>query len=118
MESIVEPLPQGLLVARGPHPLVQLLPLNRAATNRLPWPCDQPVATTAAALLVSRLGKPGTRLAEPCVGLGWVQNNENATVARESPEIASFTRYYEHDGMLRAYANRAMFLAILFAVIA
>ena len=34
------------------------------------------------------------------------------------PEIASFTRYYEHDGMLRAYANRAMFLAILFAVIA
>jgi type IV secretory pathway TrbF-like protein len=36
---------------------------------------------------------------------------------REAPEIASFTRYYEHDGMLRAYANRAMFLAILFAVI-
>ena len=32
--------------------------------------------------------------------------------------MASFTRYYEHDGMLRAYANRAMFLAILFAVIA
>ena len=37
---------------------------------------------------------------------------------RGIPEIASFTRYYEHDGMLRAYANRAMFLAILFAVIA
>ena len=37
---------------------------------------------------------------------------------REAPEIASFTRYYEHDGMLRAYANRAMFLAVLFAVIA
>jgi hypothetical protein len=36
----------------------------------------------------------------------------------ETPEIASFTRYYEHDGMLRAYANRAMFLAILFAVVA
>lgn len=34
------------------------------------------------------------------------------------PEIASFTRYYEHDGMLRAYANRAMFLAILFGLIA
>lgn len=34
------------------------------------------------------------------------------------PAIASYTRYYEHDGMLRAYANRAMFLAILFAVIA
>ena len=37
---------------------------------------------------------------------------------RDRPEIASITRYYEHDGMLRAYANRAMFLAILFAVIA
>ena len=37
---------------------------------------------------------------------------------RDTPEVASFTRYYEHDGMLRAYANRAMFLAILFAVIA
>lgn len=37
---------------------------------------------------------------------------------RGIPEIASFTRYYEHDGMLRAYANRAMFLAILFGVIA
>jgi type IV secretory pathway TrbF-like protein len=34
------------------------------------------------------------------------------------PEVARFTRYYEHDGMLRAYANRAMFLAILFGVIA
>ncbi len=37
---------------------------------------------------------------------------------RGIPEIASYTRYYEHDGMLRAYANRAMFLAVLFAVIA
>jgi hypothetical protein len=26
-----------------------------------------------------------------------------------------YTRYYEHDGMLRAYANRAMVLALLFA---
>lgn len=34
------------------------------------------------------------------------------------PEIVSYTKYYEHDGMLRAYANRAMFLAILFGVIA
>ena len=34
------------------------------------------------------------------------------------PEFAGVTRYYEHDGMLHAYANRAMFLAILFAVIA
>ena len=43
---------------------------------------------------------------------------KNSTSHREMPEIAGFTRYYEHDGMLRAYANRAMFLAILFAVIA
>ena len=41
-----------------------------------------------------------------------------ATSRAELPEVASFTRYYEYDGMLRAYANRAMFLAILFAVIA
>lgn len=34
------------------------------------------------------------------------------------PEFSRFTKYYEHDGMLRAYANRAMFLAMLFAVIA
>jgi type IV secretory pathway TrbF-like protein len=37
---------------------------------------------------------------------------------KEIPEIARYTRYYEHDGMLRAYANRAMFLAILFGAIA
>ena len=43
---------------------------------------------------------------------------KTATSRAELPEVASFTRYYEHDGMLRAYANRAMFLAILFAVIA
>ena len=36
----------------------------------------------------------------------------------ETPEVARLTRYYEHDGMLRAYANRAMFLAILFGTIA
>jgi hypothetical protein len=35
----------------------------------------------------------------------------------DMPEIVRYTRYYEHDGMLRAYANRAMFLAILFAII-
>jgi hypothetical protein len=36
----------------------------------------------------------------------------------EMSEIARWTRYYEHDGMLRAYANRAMLLAIVFAFIA
>jgi VirB8 protein len=33
-------------------------------------------------------------------------------------EFAALTKYYEHDGMLRAYANRAMFLAVIFALIA
>jgi len=41
----------------------------------------------------------------------------DSTLTRD-PEIAALTRYYEHDGMLRAYANRAMFLALLFGVIA
>src|SRR5215472_11045252 len=36
----------------------------------------------------------------------------------EIQETARYARYYEHDGMLRAYANRAMFLAILFGIIA
>lgn len=34
------------------------------------------------------------------------------------PERLQYTKYYEHDGMLRAYANRAMVLAMLFAGIA
>ena len=34
------------------------------------------------------------------------------------PEKIRYTRYYEHDGMLRAYANRSMVLAMVFAVIA
>src|ERR1035438_3730330 len=34
------------------------------------------------------------------------------------PERAGYTKYYEHDGQLRAYANRSMFLAGLFGVIA
>src|SRR5215469_17260016 len=38
--------------------------------------------------------------------------------SNDIPEIAQYTRYYEHDGMLRAYANRAMFLSLLFAIIA
>src|SRR6266480_1952821 len=36
----------------------------------------------------------------------------------ELPEVTRYTKYYEHDGMLRAYANRAMVLAVCFAVIA
>jgi hypothetical protein len=34
------------------------------------------------------------------------------------PEITRCTKYYEHDGMLRAYANRAMLLAMIFAALA
>src|SRR6266704_3447513 len=36
----------------------------------------------------------------------------------ELPERLQYTKYYEHDGLLRAYANRAMVLAMFFAVIA
>jgi type IV secretory pathway TrbF-like protein len=33
-------------------------------------------------------------------------------------ERVLYTKYYEHDGMLRAYANRSMLLAIIFGLIA
>ena len=36
----------------------------------------------------------------------------------ELSEVARYTRYYEHDGMLCAYANRSMALALIFGVIA
>jgi len=36
----------------------------------------------------------------------------------EARERVHHTRYYEHDGMLRAYANRSMVLALLFGAIA
>ena len=35
-----------------------------------------------------------------------------------NPETLAYAKYYEHDGMLRAYANRAMYSAMLFGVIA
>ena len=34
------------------------------------------------------------------------------------PEMAAYTKYYEHDGLLRAYANRAMLFAMIFGLIA
>ena len=34
------------------------------------------------------------------------------------PEITRYTKYYEQDGMLRAYANRSMVLALIFGVLA
>lgn len=36
----------------------------------------------------------------------------------ELPERLQYTKYYEHDGMLRAYANRAMVTSFLFGAIA
>ena len=33
-------------------------------------------------------------------------------------ESIRYTKYYEHDGMIRAYANRAMLLAMIFGVMA
>jgi len=41
----------------------------------------------------------------------WLQRNKAQEV--ELPEKLRYTRYYEHDGALRAYANRAMLLAFL-----
>jgi hypothetical protein len=45
---------------------------------------------------------------------------EMASVAdrQNMPEKTRYTRYYEHDGMLRAYANRSMVLAMVFGAIA
>src|ERR1700704_6023078 len=34
--------------------------------------------------------------------------------SQEVPERARYTKYYEHDGQLRAYANRSMLMAGLF----
>src|SRR6516225_9181170 len=36
----------------------------------------------------------------------------------QSPDILRYTHYYEHDGMLRAYANRSMLLAMILGSIA
>lgn len=49
--------------------------------------------------------------------MAWIDMKTKAELG-SSPEITAYTKYYEHDGMLRAYANRAMFLAVLFGVIA
>jgi len=49
--------------------------------------------------------------------MAWVAMKTKTELGR-TPEITAYTKYYEHDGMLRAYANRAMFLAVLFGVIA
>jgi len=35
----------------------------------------------------------------------------------ELSEVTRYTKYYEHDGMLRAYANRSMLLAMMLGVL-
>jgi len=42
----------------------------------------------------------------------------NKTVSELAPEKVHYTKYYEHDGQLRAYANRSMLMAGLFGLIA
>ena len=46
------------------------------------------------------------------------RRKENPNSDPTVPERARYTRYYEHDGQLRAYANRSMLMAGLFGVIA
>src|SRR6266496_3573180 len=43
---------------------------------------------------------------------------KNVETSHSVPEKARYTKYYEHDGQLRAYANRSMLMAGLFGVIA
>src|SRR3954468_11722441 len=43
----------------------------------------------------------------------WLKRNKEQQ--SEVEEKVSYSRYYEHDGALRAYANRAMILAFLCA---
>ncbi len=40
-------------------------------------------------------------------------NKANPKTKQEAPEKLRYSRYYEHDGALRAYANRAMVLAFI-----
>src|SRR5438132_13837552 len=42
----------------------------------------------------------------------WLKK-ENTRKETDTPEKLRYGRYYEHDGILRAYANRAMALAFL-----
>jgi len=44
--------------------------------------------------------------------------NKQSNISEPPPEKTHYTKYYEHDGQLRAYANRSMLMAGLFGVIA
>src|SRR2546425_10346889 len=43
----------------------------------------------------------------------WFKKNRKKEDEADAPEKLRYSRYYEHDGALRAYANRAMVLAFL-----
>ncbi len=43
----------------------------------------------------------------------WLNKNNKDEQDTSAPEKLRYSRYYEHDGALRAYANRAMVLAFL-----
>ena len=43
---------------------------------------------------------------------------KSETKSITNSEMLAYTKYYEHDGLLRAYANRVMYLAMLLGVIA
>ncbi len=57
-------------------------------------------------------GQMRTRRLRPEAEMASVADRQNM------PEKTRYTRYYEHDGMLRAYANRSMVLAMVFGAIA
>ena len=42
----------------------------------------------------------------------WLKK-KNPSKEADAPEKLRYSRYYEHDGILRAFANRAMVLAFL-----
>src|SRR5437016_8087948 len=45
----------------------------------------------------------------------WLKSDKEQKAANDTaaPDKLRYSRYYEHDGALRAYANRAMVLAFL-----
>jgi hypothetical protein len=45
-------------------------------------------------------------------------SRKKTAIPEALPERLGYSRYYEHDGQLRAYANRSMLMAGLFGVIA
>jgi len=77
-------------------PTLQVLPV-RSARAELSWPFER------------RDGEDGID------GLIAMKTDKKSVT---NPEILAYTKYYEHDGLLRAYANRAMYSAMLFGVIA